>query len=288
MAIADNSVARNFLERGYTYFQFLSGYLLPSPIADLNIDFSATGLIEIAYDWEDMSRARIKDTQGNQSYLSDEIQRFYKQSFISIYLETTSLQILAPEIMRQIRNGEDSPYPLFSPERFLSTLNEIERVASMPEATFSIIHLMKPHLPVLFDSQGKIVAENWTPSPEQYFDEFRYTNSMFIQMVDTILNESNSQPIIIFQADHGSTFGNVWSEDERLTHFDVYAAYFLPDRWSISFPEQFTLINTFPLLLNTVFGTEFQMMSNQLIEVPRGYKDPFEQVDVTDDFGRRR
>lgn len=38
--IADNRVAKSLTQLGYTYVQFLSGYLVPSPIADVNRDFT--------------------------------------------------------------------------------------------------------------------------------------------------------------------------------------------------------------------------------------------------------
>ena len=47
MQIAENEIARRLLERGYTYVQLLSGYLLPSPFADINRDFTPSGMIDI-------------------------------------------------------------------------------------------------------------------------------------------------------------------------------------------------------------------------------------------------
>lgn len=286
LSIADNKIARHLLKRGYTYIQFLSGYLLPSPIADINLDFGPTGPIKIEFDWSDMSRMRITDPRGNE-FNDNDIRRFYKQSFISLYLESTPLRILTSDIVAQIRRGNIAPYTLYDRDRFMDTINEIERIVAMPEATFSIIHLMKPHLPTVFDAQGDTVSANWFPSHEQYFDEFSFTNSVFIQMIDTILDASENQPIILFQADHGSTYGAVWTAEERLTHFDAYAAYFLPDRWPISFPGRFTLINSFPLIFNEVFDTDLVVRSNQLFDLPFGYDAPFEQLDVTDDFAHR-
>ena len=40
MSIADSVVARHFKQLGYTYINLLSGYLFPSPIADINRDFT--------------------------------------------------------------------------------------------------------------------------------------------------------------------------------------------------------------------------------------------------------
>ena len=87
-------------------------------------------------------------------------------------------------------------------------------------------------------------------------------------MIDAILENSENPPLIIFQADHGSNYGNPKSPERRLVYFDSY--YHLPQGYSLDFPEPFTFINTFPLILNEVFGT-FPLQEDRLFELPRGY-----------------
>ena len=186
--------------------------------------------------------------------------------------------------MALIEQDNSGPYGLFAQERFLDTVAEIESVVAMPEATFTLVHLMKPHGPTSFDALGNSIDSTWGPSHDQYFAEFGFTNSKFLHMIDIILEGSQNQPVIVFQADHGTTYGRVWTDDDHLTHFDTYAAYLLPDSFSISFPRPFTLINAFPLIFNEVFDTNYPFQNNQLIDIPSGYEAPFEQVDVTDAF----
>lgn len=100
-------------------------------------------------------------------------------------------------------------------------------------------------------------------------------------MIDSIIEKSDHEPIIIFQADHGSVLEHLSKDDKRLILFDSYAAYYVPGAYSIDFPKPFTFINTFPLILNEVFGTEFEYQPNRLMELLKGYDAPFEQADVT-------
>ena len=72
--------------------------------------------------------------------------------------------------------------------------------------------------------------------------------------------------------------------DDRATHFNVYAAYHLPDAYTIDVPETYTLVNTFPLILNAVFGTTYEMQEDRLFLLPPFHKRPFQQLDVTDEF----
>ena len=167
---------------------------------------------------------------------------------------------------------------------FLQTIENVRSIVSMPEATFTLIHLLKPHRPTVFNEFGEIIGHIPEPSHQEYFAEFGFTNSKFLELIDLILDGSSNQPIIIFQADHGSTYGEVWTRDGRSTHFDTYAAYYLPASFSIDLPEPYTLINTFPLILNEVFGTEYELQEDYLFELPVGYDDPFRQIDVTEEF----
>ena len=280
LAIADSLAARQLQQLGYTYVQMLSGYLIPSPIADINRDFSVQGPIDIFVDRNDLSRAILKSPVGRAQPLG----HFYKQSFLSLYLDTTMLGSLELDLEIVLRKDDLVMYGLFAPERFLATIDEIESVVSMPEATFTIIHLMKPHGPTVFDETGATIQATWKPNHQEYFAEFSFVNSKFLQLIHTILDRSDSAPVIIFQGDHGSTYGNVWTSGKRTTHFDTYAAYYFPAQFSVDIPQPFTLINSFPMILNALFGTEYEFQDDRLIKLLRGYSAPFEQQDVNAEF----
>ena len=133
----------------------------------------------------------------------------------------------------------------------------------------------------------EIIENIYVPSHQEYFSEFAFTNTKFLNMIDTLFELSENPPVIIFQGDHGSTYGDVWTADKRLTHFDTYAAYFLPDPFLISLPKPFTLINSFALMLNELFDTEYDMQEDRLYELLDGYSGPFNQADVTLDFAHK-
>ena len=281
--IAENEVALQLRERGYTYIQLLSGYLLPSPLAHINRDFTPNGTIDITIDRSELLATAIGGHHVGENN-TVELDLAYKQSFIRLYVDSTLLRGLSSGLLNDILIEPNRPYGLSSPQRFLRTVDEVTSIALMPEATFALIHLMKPHAPTSFNAQGEIVAGSWFPSHEQYFSDFAFVNETYLWMIDSILEQSTTPPIIIFQADHGSTYGSNWASDRRLVHFDAFAAYHLPDTYVIRFPEPFTFVNTFPLVLNEVFGTEMTLLEDRLIDLPSGYDTPFVQIDVTDEF----
>lgn len=283
LEVANNRVARQLAENGYTYIQLLSGFLAPSIMADINRDFTPRGPIDIEVDRHAMSGRIFKGTFPGQQSIGP-INLLYKRSFYNLYIETTLLRLVRSRLEKLLQRSLFVPYDSFAPERFLATIDEIETVAAMPEATFAVVHLLKPHWPVVFNARGEYVDTKLEPTAEEYFAELEYVNSRFLHMIDTILATSQNLPIIVFQADHGSLYGKVIVDGWKRKHHDIYAAYFLPHKFSIEIPTPFTSINTFPLILNALLGSGYELQADKLYQAVLGFKAPFEQLDLTEDY----
>ncbi len=285
LSIATSEVARQFQRLGYTYVQFVSGLFSPSPLADINREFTPNGPIDILREDTSLGARALNDLRqsGNASW---EVDFFFRMPFISTYIDTTALRIIRSQLEKLRWGPELPPYDASAPERFLASVDEIRSIVAMPEATFTIVHLLKPHYPVSFNENGEIIEWISQPSPDEFFAELGFVNAKFLEMIDVILQSSKHQPVIIFQADHGSTYGHSASPDNRTTLFDVYAAYFLPDSFGTDIPASFTLINTFPLIMNEIFEADITLKDNRLIELLVGWDVPFEQKDVTEEFAR--
>lgn len=281
ISIADNKVARQLQQFGYTYVQLLSGYWMPNPNADIIRDFAPAGTIEIVVNQSDFSTAIAGDLPKKKKPIPN-LEQYYKQSFTSLYLNTTLFRIVHSQLKGAFIQNGSIPYNLYDPERFLDTVDEVESIVRMPEATFAVIHLLKPHNPIVFNEHGEFLGFIWKPNKEETIAQFKFINSKFLEMIDTILEESQHPPVIVFQADHSSIhIEDINQELYNPVHFAPYAAYYLPDVYSISFPEPFTLINTFPLLFNEIFEINYGVNDDRLFETPFGYKAPFKQQDLT-------
>ncbi|MCY4061859.1 MAG: hypothetical protein OXG53_05805, partial [Chloroflexi bacterium] len=285
LSIAASRVARQLQRLGYTYVQFTSYTFSPSPIADINRDFTPSGPIDIRKEDTNLGAKALNDLRQSETAFW-EVDFYFRQPFISSYIDTTALRIIRSQLEKLGWGPELPPYDTSAPERFLASIDEVKSIVAMPEATFTIIHLLKPHYPVSFNENGEIIEWNYSPSPDEFFAEFGFTNAKFLEMIDIILEGSEDQPVIIFQADHGSTYGHKKSSDKRFTLFDVYTAYFVPNSFAIDIPPSYTLINTFPLILNEVFGADYALQEDRLIEVPEVWPVPFKQKDVTEEFAR--
>lgn len=285
-SIAYNEVARHLSQIGYTYVQLLSGYLFPSAIADINRDFTPSGPVDVIVNENDI--ATILSNSSKNPQTKTDLRRFYHQSLVPLYFETTLLKPIASELYRRLQRDENASYSVFAPERFLDTIAELESIAEMPEATFTLVHLLKPHRPVVFDKQGTIIGRIQYPSRREFLDELEFVNTKFVEMVDIILEGSRHQPVIIFQADHGTRYGELRSDGKRaIAYFDVYSAYLLPDQYSLDIPIPFTIVNTFPLILNTVFAAGLNFEDDRLIDLKSADEYFTTQEDVTDLFAHK-
>ncbi len=282
LAIANNDVARYFRQLGYTYVQLLSGYLIPGTLADINREFTPSGTIDLSFDDEDLSLA-LYNSELQSVTKAEDLHRFYKQPFLPLFLDTTLLKPFANRLDRMIYRSHLAPYGYYAAERFLDTVDEVGIIADMSEATFTMIHLLKPHRPATFNEDGDIIDRINRPGPREHFAELGFVNQKFLEMIDTILGRSAHPPVIIFQADHGSLYGAPRTEDGRLIHFDSYAAYYLPSPFSLEIPRPYTIINAFPLILNALFDAGLELNDNRLYEV---LESAFVQKDVTDIFAR--
>ena len=277
---ANSKVSRFLLESGYTYIQLLTNSLLPSPTADIKKYFTSQGPIDIEIEFSAISDGAWNSKTIDGGDIS--IDRVIKNSFFAAYMDTTLLRLARSRLLPLIHHNQPIGYSDKNPEKFAETIDEAIRVSQMPEATFTIIHLLKPHQPVVFNEKGDHI--NWIPSPttEEFGAQMKYINTRFLYLIDSILASSENPPLILFQADHGSLLGT--APAGRITYYDVYAAYYLPPPHAVDFPRPYTTVNAFPLILNEVFDTEYELEANRMFETLQRYGAPFDQADVTEEF----
>ena len=162
---ANNKVARLLMDKGYTYIQLLSGSYFPSPMADIVRDFTTQGAIDIEVDIKTISEGLFA---GEVRSLTDPaiIERSYKRSFYAAYMDTTLLRLARSRLEPLLQTTLGLPYTSSEPERFLQTIDEVVRISEMPEATFTIVHLLKPHTPVTFNEVGETILRYLTQVPK--------------------------------------------------------------------------------------------------------------------------
>jgi hypothetical protein len=103
-------------------------------------------------------------------------------------------------------------------------------------------------------------------------------------MIDTILENSASPPIIIIQGDHGSGmyFSNVSKDDSCLKErASILNAYYLPGLADNPLYETITPVNSFRIIFNQYFGTHFPTLEDRVYY--SSVKGFYEFLDVTEE-----
>ena len=66
--------------------------------------------------------------------------------------------------------------------------------------------MLLPHHPYLFDADGKALSSREAknrPTEKNYIDQLRFTNARIKELVDRIIGDSRTPPVIILQSDEG-------------------------------------------------------------------------------------
>lgn len=153
-------------------------------------------------------------------------------------------------------------------ERVIFALEETgSSVPSLPNPKFVFVHIVSPHPPYLFGPNGEEIQSNElftlgdTPTSiksesELYPDQVHFINSKVIDMVDGILEKSESDPIIILQGDHGIGRG----KSDRMS---ILNAYYLPGiEYSDYLYSTITPVNTFRVVFNIYFNTQYALLKD--------------------------
>lgn len=155
---------------------------------------------------------------------------------------------------------------------------EVSKLESRPFIAFA--HIVCPHPPFVFDetgnkvefsgkfslrdgSQWKNEAQNYK---EYYVNQLKYINRKVKIMVEEILANDDRKKVIIIQADHGPGSELNWQNPEETNMKErlsiLYAIYFDDSDYAALSPT-FSPVNTYRLILNKYFGTDYEMLPNR-------------------------
>ena len=101
---------------------------------------------------------------------------------------------------------------------------------------------------------------------KQYTDEIFYLNKRIEEVVDDILENSPTEPVIIIQGDHGSRSGYHLVEYETP---GILNAYYLPEYCRSGLYPTITPVNTFRMVFNSCLGADFDLLEDKI------YRDQF-------------
>ena len=266
--ILGNSKVRSLLaQNGYRMVSFRNEYKATIPDAEIYYDDTETGLL------------------------------YPVTNFESILINHTLARVLSyvPAFDKALN---EMPYDTHR-RRILFTFARLQEIPSMDGDYFVYAHIIAPHPPFVFDENGVALAhdEPFTLLDANYYikdhsqkgyiagyrRQIQYINTLILEMVDAILAQSQTQPIIIIQGDHGPGAYLHWGSLERTLpaeRFGILNAYYFPDQDYAALYPSISPVNSFRVLLNQFFGGDYALIPDQ--HYYSRWSFPFDFIEVKD------
>jgi hypothetical protein len=167
--------------------------------------------------------------------------------------------------------------------RVLYSLDHLAYATEIDAPTLVFAHINAPHDPWVFRADGRPVASKAGYTYDEFVEAYR-EQAIFVsrkaqQAIEEILSKSPEPPIIIVQGDHGTCYGPY--EENIADRMSILNAYYFPDQGYEDLYQSITPVNTFRIVLNRFFGTDYDLLDD------RSYysspESPYDFVDVTDE-----
>lgn len=242
-----HSKARDVLKQaGYKFVTFQNGFPFLS-IPDSDVYFAPT------------------DKDKYESGLDGFEFIMLKQTPVNYFMQKSDSKNYLPQVSsKQVRKFGY----LYTQTRF--TLDMLPKVpASISGPKFVYAHIILPHPPYIFKPDGSYTEESrfndgpgGAPIDQEsyelgYTNQLKYVNSQIIPILDTIIKQSKTPPVIILMGDHG-----FWGMEAK--HLPNLMSFYLPgvDYSKTVYPD-ITPVNAFRTVFNQYLGANYPLLPDR-------------------------
>lgn len=188
-------------------------------------------------------------------------------------------------------------------ENILYKFEKLKTVAGKKSPKFVFVHMLSPHYPYLLDKNCKPTTDASKPyelEKAKYIKQLQCTNKQLEEIIENILSQSKTPPVIILQSDEGpfksdemnrSGEGVDWKDasDQAIqTHMRILNSYYIPrdngqpiDYESVGFYQGVSPVNSFRLVFNAIFDTDFALLKDKSYIIPH-LNFPYKFIDKTE------
>jgi hypothetical protein len=135
-----------------------------------------------------------------------------------------------------------------------TVLDHLKLIPQMSGPKFVYAHIMMPHPPHVFNIDGSVNLQANLDDKIEFRIQLDYLNPQIIEIVKEIIDKSDPSPIIILEGDHGLFYFQGTS---------ILNAIYFPNSGDEVFYPQVSLVNTFRLLFNEYYGTDFPLLDDR-------------------------
>ena len=177
------------------------------------------------------------------------------------------------------------PFAMTMHESLLRTFGELASIKPHSSPTFVFYHVLSPHFPFSFKEDGSQAlrhpvydASAWVEDRnklEGYRDYYLQNypknvaglNLHLKKVLESILENTKRNAVVIIQSDHGSSLGlvpNSSGDTDIPERFGILNAIYLPnDIPSIGMTADMSSVNTFPLIFNNIFRLDLPILRDK-------------------------
>lgn len=182
--------------------------------------------------------------------------------------------------------------------RVLYQFDTLKKIALRKKPTFVFAHLIVPHQPFVFDEEGSFVSysdEAATLIKESYIKQLQFINKKIIELLDVLLSDEKSQPIIILQSDEGpyperfqanlEEFEWDYATSAELNEkMGILNALYLPELDTKILYKDISPVNTFRIIFSQYFGVRMGMLKDRMYANP--YKEIYNFFEITERYNK--
>lgn len=180
------------------------------------------------------------------------------EQFEELYLQTTIFRLLVDYATRIDRAGFHffDTYTEMKAQRINIVLEHLLILPQYEGPKFVYAHILAPHPPYVFNPDGSVNLDaRSTDDVAGYPAQLEYLNTRMVEIVEQILMDSDPEPIVVIEGDHG-----ILSEKYRTS--PLLAVYLPGDSEDLLYPS-LSHVNVFRIVFNQYFGTDMQLLPDR-------------------------
>jgi len=147
-------------------------------------------------------------------------------------------------------------------EHYQQTYFMLEEMKDLPEIAgpkFVFVHFLVPHPPFIFAPNGEFA---WADGKaEGYISNVQFIDSQIVPVFAEIIKKSKTPPVIIVMGDHGAT--GIPEIETPQWRMSILNAYYVNDQARNDLYESITPVNSFRVVFNNYFGTEYPLLEDR-------------------------
>jgi hypothetical protein len=255
--IRSGNVQQNFSDLDYTIATFESGYKW------------------LHWEESDLHLAPVQER----------LSPFFKigfNDFEQLLLDTTAAKllidlpfILNPAEMDRLAEIVNNPRASHR-ERILYALGKLPVIPEeIPGPKFVYAHIIFPHPPFVMDADGNPLQNSPPNELSAYADQITYLDRRLLEIVDILIENSDPDPVIIIQGDHGATIEYQDLGIDPSKRLGILNAYYLPAHQNelnatAAAPNEslyptISPVNTFRVIFDRYFNGEYGLLEDRSI-----------------------